>query len=67
MFVIRHSYDHFIQLVKQARNQNWTIDFDARVRHVSLLKRVGCGVGEKFVLKWGICLCCATIDSYGSG
>ncbi|KAI8336112.1 hypothetical protein BC941DRAFT_428339 [Chlamydoabsidia padenii] len=33
---VRHSYDHFIQLVKQARNQDWTIDFDARVRHTPM-------------------------------
>lgn len=32
----RHSYDHFVLLLKQAGNDTWTIDFDARGRNVSV-------------------------------
>ncbi|ORZ25754.1 hypothetical protein BCR42DRAFT_400849 [Absidia repens] len=33
---VRHSYDHFIQLVKHARSENWTIDFDKRDRNTPM-------------------------------
>ncbi|CAO3616385.1 unnamed protein product [Cunninghamella blakesleeana] len=33
---VRHSYDHFIQLFKQARNDKWNIDYDARIRNTPM-------------------------------
>ncbi|KAI8099859.1 uncharacterized protein BX664DRAFT_322272 [Halteromyces radiatus] len=33
---VRHSYDHFIQLIKQAKGEHWTIDFDARARNTPM-------------------------------
>ncbi|KAI8340819.1 hypothetical protein BC941DRAFT_418263 [Chlamydoabsidia padenii] len=33
---VRHSYDHFVLLLKQARKDHWTIDFDARGRNTPM-------------------------------